>query len=173
MRLGCLLLVVGCGSDARPPAPVAARVSVQVTCETGAKQLEVTRDVQLDDALCGAPWRALQLESPARTEIVRAQAAREIWLRRAIDRAFVEVRTPGHPTSKIDRVTAIRWIGEQAAGPGGIAIVHAGTTRHVGFQELKRQYGADSQRVSEVSLCRVADDFGNKPSKITVVGDDG
>ncbi|HVK88327.1 MAG TPA: hypothetical protein VM513_29610 [Kofleriaceae bacterium] len=174
MRAVWLLLALGCGSGAEPRVPAKA-VSVELWCGEQPAPLAITRDVKLDASTCGVAWDALELQSPGKTELVRAVPDREVWVRRTKDRAFVEIRTRDQ-RSTVDRVTAIRWLlpgAQQERAPEGITIVSAGNAQQLSMHALKQRFGAATERVTEISLCRLADAFADHPRAITVVGDEG
>jgi hypothetical protein len=139
----------------------------------------LVEDLRLDRAPCGALWVSLQLHGPARTEYVRARPRREVWLRRSGDHVRAEVITDGHPKITIEPLTRLVWRTKAAApaaaeGDPVLVVEHAGETRSLALPDLKHKYRAENATSgAEISLCALADDLGERPKAIAVVGEDG
>lgn len=174
--IGALIGTPGCRSKESPPGAASAvkPVSVQLTCDGEARTLEVHGDIGLDSKLCDDEWDAIDVASPGRTNLLKVLPERELWLRRAADRAFVEVRSKGKVTDTIDRVTALQIhpVQQTADRPDTITITHGGTSEQVDGRTLRRRF--TDRGVREVSLCSVADRIaGPKIATITVEGETG
>jgi len=157
------IVVVGCGS--KPPADV----HVKVTCAADrVRDLVVpVAPIKLDAAICDRAWDTLEVDTGVRVDSLRAIAGREVWARAIDHRVVIEARTNGAVTQTIAGVTAIAWHDPIVAAPEvGLAITTADGTRTVPLDELKHL--GDGK---EVSLCAVADHYGDKPLKIEVGGE--
>ena len=175
-QIAVLIGTLGCRSKESPPGAASAvkPVSVQLMCDAETRTLEVHGDIALDTKLCDDEWDAIDVTSPGRVNLVKVLPERELWLRRAADRAFVEVRSKGNVTDTIDRVTALQIhpVQQAADRPDMIAITHGQTTEQVDGRTLRRRF--TERGVREVSLCTVADRIGGPQiATITVEGETG
>jgi hypothetical protein len=167
-----LLVALGCRSGSHKSQPPLPEVKVEIDCDDQTRQQAVTGDLELDDQLCGKPWSALQIEAGPRIELLRPVAGRQVWLRRAPDRAFIEVRTPGSPITTIDHVTSIEWRGPPSTQNATIEIATEAGTQNVTFRQLQQRVGSDEPGEGrQLSLCRLADTYGDHPATIAVYGE--
>jgi hypothetical protein len=136
-----------------------------VTCAGKTHPLAVTGDVRIDEHLCGQPWTALRIEHGARTELVKAIAGREVWLRRVGRRARVEVRGTG--AMAFDGVTEIA---EDAPPPRAatVAIDANGVVKDVTLDELHARFASGGR---DISLCAVAAGYLAQVRKIEITGE--
>jgi hypothetical protein len=161
MRAAILVLLVACHHAGAPS------VAVNVSCAGNAHSLAVTGDVRIDEHLCGQPWTALRIEHGTRTELVKAIAGREVWLRRVGNRAVIEVRAANAITSTFAGVTEIA---EDAPPPRAatVAIDANGVITDVTLDELRTRFEHGGR---EMSLCTVAAAYVAQPGTIEVTGE--
>ena len=157
----CGVLLVACHHADEP------RVAVNVSCAGKARTLAVTGDVRIDEHMCGQPWTALRIEHGPRTELVKAIAGREVWLRRNGRRAVIEVRAAGAITSTFAGVTEIA---EDAPPPRAttVAIDANGIVKNVTLDELHTRFASGNR---DLSLCAVAAGYVAQPRQIEVTGE--
>ena len=155
----CGVFLVGCHHADEP------RVAVNVSCAGNARSLAVTSDVRIDEHLCGQPWTALRIEHGARTELVKAIAGREVWLRRVGHRAVVEVRGTGAMT-----FAGVTEIAEDAPPPRAatLAIDANGVVKDVTLDELHTRFASGGR---DISLCAVAAGYVARARQIEVTGE--
>lgn len=169
------LLLVGCRSDhdrATSKAQPATTVHVELRCPDETRTLDVKGDIALDEKLCDEPVASIEVEGGSRIARLPMIEHRDVWLRRAPDRAFVEVRSGDKVTDTYDRVTTllIHAVDEPQVAPKPITITHGGVTEQVDARELRRKVAEHGVR--EVSLCEAADLLaGPKHGPITVYGE--
>jgi hypothetical protein len=161
MRAAILVLLVACHHADAPS------VAVNVTCAGKTRSLAVTGDVRIDEHLCGQPWTALRIEHGTRTELVKAFAGREVWLKRSGHRAVIEVRAAGAITSTFPGVTEIA---EDAPPPPAatVAIDANGVVKDVTLDELHTRFASGNR---DVSLCAVAAGYVANARQIEVTGE--
>jgi hypothetical protein len=159
MRAAILLLLVACHHTSEPA------VAVAVTCGVTTRSVAVTGDVRIDDHLCGQPWTALRIEHGKRTELVKALAGREVWLRRVGRRARVEVRGTGAMT--FDGVTEIAEDAPPSHG-GSVAIDANGAVSDVTLDDLRARFEHGGR---DISLCMLAEAYVAHARQIEVTGE--
>jgi hypothetical protein len=184
LRAGCISLAVlavgitgGCrskkGARDRGESQAGAPVKVQLTCGgDDIRELVVTADVALDTQLCDDEWDAIDVVSPGRVNMLKVIDGRELWLRGAGGRAFVEVRFRGKVTESVDRVSALQIhpVNAAVARTDTIEITHGGTTEKLDVRALRQRF--TEHGVRQASLCAIADSFGGASvATITVYGD--
>jgi hypothetical protein len=162
MRAAILVLLVACHHAEE------AKVTVQVTCGSNARSLAVTGDLRIDEHLCGQPWTALRIEHGPRTELVKAIAGREVWLRRNGRRARVEVRGTGAMT--FDGVTEIAEDPPPSRG-ASVAIDANGVVTDVTLDDLRARFESAGSGGRNISLCAVAAAYVAGATKIEVTGE--
>jgi hypothetical protein len=159
MRAAILVLLLACHHADEP------RVAVTVSCGGQARTLAVTQDVRIDEHLCGQPWTALRIEHGARTELVKAIAGREVWLRRIGRGAVVEVRGTGAMT-----FAGVTEIAEDAPPAHGtsVAIDANGVVTDVTLDDLRARFEHGGR---DMSLCTVAAAYVAQARTIEVTGE--
>lgn len=160
----CGVLLVACSHHDSPS------VSVNVTCGEQTHALAVSGDLRIDDHLCGQPWTALRIEHGPRTELVKAIAGREVWLRRVDRRAVIEVRAAGAITSTFDGITEIA---EDAPPPpaASVEIDANGVVTPLALADLHTRFKGTGSANRDVSLCALAESYVAKARSIEVTGE--
>jgi hypothetical protein len=161
MRLALACALVACGHESEPTA------TVKVTCPDHATSLSVRGDQRIDQ-LCGVPWKALRIEHGTRTELVRAVAGREVWVRRVGSHAVIDVRAGGVVASSFDGVTEIAEDAPSARSPG-VEIDANGTITNVPLTDVHAGSGSAAR---DVSLCAFAATYLAHIARIEVSDED-
>ncbi|MCX5747264.1 MAG: hypothetical protein NT062_32750 [Proteobacteria bacterium] len=145
-----LAITAACHRDpAPPPAPVAG-VVVQLDCGDRAQPLTVTGELALDDARCGEPWEAWQLQTPRGIELVRRLPDRTAWVRARDGHAIVELRTGatvGTTFVDVTRIDAAHTGADEPPSTREITIARGTRIEHQSAAGLQATYGGRSIRV--------------------------
>jgi len=162
----CGVVLLACGHHETASVPV----SVNVTCGEQTRSLAVTGDLRIDEHLCGQPWTALRIEHGKRTELVKAVAGREVWLRRVDRRAVIEVRAGSAITSSFDGVTELAE-DTPPAPAASLEIDANGAITNLALADLRARSEGSGSASRDVSLCALAASYVAKPRTIEVTGE--
>lgn len=166
MRIAILwgVALFACGHHDSPS------ISVDVTCGGTTHSLAITGELRLDEHLCGQPWTALRIEHGRRTELVKAVAGREVWLRRIDRRARIEVRVAGAITATFDGVTEIAEDAPPPA-PASVEIDANGVVSTLALADVAMRFRGSATRGRDTSLCALAAAYVASARRIEVTGE--
>lgn len=151
------LLVLALVTSACRREQTKAPITIDVDCGESERQLEVTGEVELDDTVCGVPWKAWQLDTSKTMELVRRIPNRRVWLRSSNGRIDAELRTPQGVAATFTDVTLVYVMTDKdsaAARPLQVDVVRGELREELGLRELRARYPGSQRR--QVSVCAIA-----------------
>ena len=156
LLVGALVIATACDRTPPAPAPVPP-IAVAIDCGDDPVHVQVAGEAALDDAVCGAPWYAWQIETPRTVEFVRRIRGRTVWLRRRGAAVVVEVREGTRVTATHAGAAHVQWLASpQPPPPPDLLTLTRGESHElVTLAQLRDRYPKEpgSGRGKEVSLC--------------------
>jgi hypothetical protein len=161
---------IGCAASESTSPTTAARQQVSIVCGERAHELVVTEPYLLDaTGVCGAPWSVLRVDTRGRTEFVKANPDRELWLRPGREAPVVELRRGDKVESRFAAVTSIADVPKAAPRTSErvVELTHGAHTESLTVRELKDRFRSkEAGSGHEISLCAVADRFEAKTIEV-------
>ncbi len=171
------MLAAACDRKAAAPPIEAPPGVTKIDCGDEVISVAVADELALDDAVCGGPWHAWQIETRRTIELVRRVPGRTVWLRRRGREVVVELRVGERVTSTFASPARILWVkpaGQEVADV--ITLTRGAASEQVTLERLLARYpggqggdsgggsaggrtgtgggsGNDRRRGREISLC--------------------
>jgi len=165
----CIVAGFGCGRDhatsTEPAAP-----TIELACDDDVRSIEVG-ELALDDVLCGEPWIAWEIATRGKVELVHAQPARTLRLRRRGSEAVVEVLAGDRVMSTFAGVTRIAF--HEPSSPTNvpsITVTKGTSVERLSMSQLAKRY--PGSRTKAVPLCQLLEPNDDRKA-LVVVGQNG